>query len=144
MFSPFHNIDYPDDPTPVGPSHIERDVVGTTQIVDMESDTESDTNHPGELTFREGQSLQKLCAFEKVCLTHHARYCWRNGPPHGCLQLHHVEVRTFPSSLSPLRITIIILLYFLTFPSALAASSARVYSPLHRPSSSLSGLSAHP
>jgi len=53
MFSPFHNVSYSDDPTPIGPSHSEKDVVGATEIVDMELDTESDTN-PGELTFKEG------------------------------------------------------------------------------------------
>lgn len=75
------------------------------------------------------RSLSEVCA----------RHCRRDGPPHGCLQLHHAEVRTSPSSLrlsapdhhSP---------SILIFRSALAASSARAYLLLHRPSSSLSGL----
>ena len=58
MFSPFHNSGYSDDPTPVGPSHSDKDGAIATEIVDMESDpnTESDIN-PGELTFEEGESL---------------------------------------------------------------------------------------
>lgn len=54
MFSPFHNSGYSEGPTPVGPSHSEKDVVFATETVGMEldPDTESDIN-PGGLTFEE-------------------------------------------------------------------------------------------
>ena len=66
MLSLFHNSGHSDDPTPVGPSQSEKDVVVVTEIVGMklDPDTESDIN-PGELTFEEGQSLQHLCVFNK-------------------------------------------------------------------------------
>jgi len=66
MFSPFHKSGYSDDPTPVRPSHGEKDVAVAAEIVSMELDQDrgSDIN-PGELTFEEGRSLQQLCAFKK-------------------------------------------------------------------------------
>ena len=57
MFSPLHNSGYSDDPTSVGASHSEKDVVFATETVGMvlDPDAESDIN-PGELTFEEGRS----------------------------------------------------------------------------------------
>jgi hypothetical protein len=140
MFPPFHNSGDSNDLARVECSRNEKDVVAAKEMVATGPDPSpaiTSAINPGELTFEEGQSSQQPCAFQEICLTCDARYCWWNGSPHGCLQLHNAQVR-------PSRPHHSFFLDFLTLRPALAPSSARVSSPLHRPSSNQSGRLAHP
>ena len=133
MPSPLPTSGYSKEPTAVGHSHDEKDLTFEAEMVDARSD--SDIN-PGELTFEEGQSLVHLC-FRKISLTFDARHCRWDGSPSGCLQLHNAQVTTPPHLICQIYLRC-------ELRPASALSSALVYSPLHHPSSSLSGLSAHP